>query len=112
MLLICGLAGGTGVTGTLYGPDEDAPTYRGAPDVVAPYVWVCDEFYRVASGGQPLALSDDTVQVAFERPTPRGFDDRERAITAAKTHIDEQLTRIGVTDEPTFHTESVDQDAV
>ena len=111
MLLIRGLAGGTGLTGTLYEPGETPPSYRGAPDVGAPYVWVCDEFYAVETGGRTLELDDGPVQVAFEQPAPRGYDDRERALTAAKAHIREQFARIGVTDEVTFETEEVAPEA-
>jgi hypothetical protein len=96
------LAGGTGVTGTLYGPGETAPSYRGAPDTDAPYVWVCDAFYAVESGGQALELDDGTVRVAFERPSTRGFEDRETAVSSAKAHIRHQFARIGVTDEVRF----------
>ena len=103
MLLICGLAGGTGTTGTLYEPDESPPSYSGAPRVDAPYVWVCDAFYQVASGGQSLELDRGTIRVAFEQPTVRGFERRERAVAAAKAHIDDQLSRIGVRAEPEFH---------
>jgi hypothetical protein len=46
MLLIRGRAGGTALTGTLYEPGETPPSYEGAPDADAPYVWVCDAFYR------------------------------------------------------------------
>ena len=111
MLLIRGLAGGTGLTGTLYEPGETPPSYRGAPDVGAPYVWVCDEFYAVETGGQTLDLDDGSVQVAFEQPAPRGYDDRERAFEAAREHIREQFARIGVTDEITFETEEVAPEA-
>ncbi|MFB6297123.1 MAG: hypothetical protein ABEH56_01235 [Salinirussus sp.] len=111
MLLIRGLAGGTGLTGTLYEPGEDPPSYRGAPDETSPYVWVCDEFYAVESGGQPLALDGGTVNVAFERPVPRGFDDRQTAIDAAEDHIRAQLARIGVTDDPDIEILEPDEDA-
>ena len=109
MLQICGLAGGTGTTGTLYEPGEKPPSYRGAPTPDAPYVWVCDSFYAVESGGQRLELDDRTVRVAFERPAPRGFEGRERAIAAAKRHIRRQLARIGVRADPEFHVESTDR---
>jgi hypothetical protein len=103
VLLICGLAGGTGTTGTLYEPGETPPDYRGAPVPDAPYVWVCDAFYAVESGGQTLSLDDGEVQVAFERPAPRGYEDRDRAVEAAKAHIRRQFARIGVDAEPEFH---------
>ena len=102
MLLIRGLAGGTGLTGTLYEPGEEAPSYKGAPDEGSPYVWVCDAFYAVESGGQALQLDGGTVNVAFERPMPRGFDDREAAIDAAKDHIRAQFARIGIDDDVEF----------
>jgi len=102
MLLICGLAGGTGTTGTLYEPGETPPSYSGAPTVEASYVWVCDTFYRVESGGQELTTDQGTIRVAFERPTVRGFEQRERAVAAAKTHIHDQFSRIGVTVDPDF----------
>jgi hypothetical protein len=103
MLLICGLAGGTGTTGTLYEPDETPPSYNGAPTVGAPYVWVCDAFYRVESGGQSLTTDRGTIRVAFERPTVRGFEQRDRAIAAAKEHIRDQFSRIGVQADPEFY---------
>jgi hypothetical protein len=102
VLLVCGLAGGTGITGTLYEPGEEPPSYRGAPDADAPYVWVCDAFYAVDSGGRPLELDDGTVRVAFERPSPRGFAERDRALAAAKAHVRRQFARIGVDEEPRF----------
>ncbi len=111
MLQICGLAGGTGTTGTLYEPGEEPPSYRGAPTTDAPYVWVCDSFYAVESGGQRLELDDRTVRVAFERPTTRGFEARERAVAAAKRHIREQLARIGVRADPEFHVRPAADDA-
>jgi hypothetical protein len=103
VLLICGLAGGTGTTGTLYEPDESPPSYDGAPTVEASYVWVCDAFYRVESGGQELETDQGTIRVAFERPTVRGFDRRQQAVTAAKSHIRDQFSRIGVRADPEFY---------
>jgi hypothetical protein len=103
MLLIRGLAGGTGTTGTLYEPDENPPSYNGAPRIDAPYIWVCDTFYEVTSGGHSLKLDRGTIQVAFEQPTVRGFEQRRRAIAAAKTHIKDQLSRIGIQADPEFH---------
>lgn len=96
MLRIRGSAGGTALTGTLYEPDENPPTFRGAPDDDAPYVWVCDAFYEVESGGQIQQLDGEEIRIAFESPMPRGFADRERAIEAAKSHIRTQFARLGV----------------
>jgi hypothetical protein len=96
MLRIRGSAGGTALTGTLYEPGEDPPSFRGAPDDEAPYVWVCDAFYEVESGGQTQILDDREIQVAFESPMPRGFADKARAIDAATAHIRTQFARLGV----------------
>ncbi|QGN06244.1 hypothetical protein Hrd1104_02355 [Halorhabdus sp. CBA1104] len=96
MLLIRGRAGGTALTGTLYEPGETPPSYEGAPDADAPYVWVCDAFYEVVSGGVVQQIDDREVNVAFETPAPRGFEDRARAIEAAKDHLRTQFSRIGV----------------
>jgi len=96
MLRIRGSAGGTALTGTLYEPGEDPPTFRGAPDDEAPYVWVCDAFYEVESGGQTQIIDGREIQVAFESPMPRGFADRERAIDAAIAHVRTQFARLGV----------------
>ena len=99
MLLIRGTAGGTGLTGTLYEPGEDPPSYRGAPDEGSPYVWVCDAFYEVESGGQVQQVGDREIRVAFESPVPRGFDDREAAIAAAEEFVRTQFARLGVVGE-------------
>ena len=96
MLRIRGSAGGTALTGTLYEPGEEPPTFRGAPDDDAPYVWVCDAFYEVESGGQLQQIGGETKRVAFESPMPRGFADRERAVEAAKSHVRTQFARLGV----------------
>jgi hypothetical protein len=96
MLLIRGTAGGTGLTGTLYEPGEDAPSYRGAPDEDSPYVWVCDAFYEVESGGKRQRIGDRELRVAFESPAPQGFEHREAAIEAAKEHVRTQFARLGV----------------
>ena len=96
MLRIRGSAGGTALTGTLYEPGEDSPTFRGAPGDEAPYVWVCDAFYEVESGGQTQAIDGREIQVAFESPMPRGFEERARAIEAATAHIRTQFARLGV----------------
>ena len=96
MLLVRGHGGGTTLTGTVYERGEEPPSFRGAPNVDAAYVWVCDEFYEVESGGQTQVVDDRVIQVAFDTPMPRGFDTRERAIEAAKEHLRTQFARIGV----------------
>ena len=98
MLLVRGSAGGTALTGTIYEEGEQPPSYRGAPDDSAPYVWVCDEFYEVESGGSTQRVDGREIRVAFESPMPRGFERRERAIAAAEEHIVTQFARIGVDD--------------
>ena len=109
MLLIRGTAGGTALTGTLYEPGDEPPSYRGAPDEGAPYVWVCDSFYEVASGGQLQKVGGREINVAFESPSPRGFETRERAIEAAKEHLRTQFQRVGV-DASTVSIETVEED--
>jgi hypothetical protein len=96
MMLIRGHAGGTALTGTLYERGEDPPTFKGAPDEGAPYVWVCDAFYEVESGGQVQRIDGREIRVAFETPMPRGFDTRDEAVTAAKEHLRTQFARVGV----------------
>lgn len=96
MLRIRGSAGGTTLTGTLYEPGEEPPAFRGAPDDDAPYVWICDAFYEVESGGQTQAVDGEEIQIAFESPMPRGFIDREQAIEAATDHLRTQFARLGV----------------
>ncbi|WP_396611812.1 hypothetical protein ACH9L7_00570 [Haloferax sp. S1W] len=96
MLLVRGHGGGTALTGTIFERGEEAPTYRGAPNENAPYVWVCDEFYEVESGGTETTIDGQKIRVAFDTPLPRGFDTREQAITAAKEHIRTQFARVGV----------------
>ncbi|AFK20061.1 hypothetical protein E6P09_14910 [Haloferax mediterranei ATCC 33500] len=96
MLLVRGHGGGTALTGTIFERGEEAPTYRGAPNEDAPYVWVCDEFYEVESGGSKMEIDGHSIRVAFDTPLPRGFDTREQALDAAKEHIRTQFARIGV----------------
>ncbi|MFW5918106.1 MAG: DUF7113 family protein [Haloferacaceae archaeon] len=96
MRLIRGRAGGTALTGTLYEPGEDPPDYEGAPDVDAPFVWVCDAFYAVESGGTVQEVDGEAINVAFESPAPRGFADRDRAIAAAEDHLRTQFGRLGL----------------
>ena len=96
MLLIRGHAGGTALTGALYERGERAPTFSGAPDEDAPYIWVCDAFYQVESGGQLQRIDDETVNVAFETPMAHGFETREAAIDGATEHLRTQFARVGV----------------
>ena len=96
MLLIRGVVGETELTGTVYERGEEAPTFKGAPDEDAPYVWVCDEFYEVESGGSSLDLDGRAIRVAFESPMPRGFDTRDQAVSAGKEHVRTQFARVGV----------------
>ncbi|OYR84288.1 hypothetical protein DJ71_09125, partial [Halorubrum sp. E3] len=70
--------------------------YKGAPDEDAPYVWVCDSFYEVESGGSALRVDGEEIRVAFEEPMPRGFDTRDQALDAAEEHVRTQFARIGV----------------
>ncbi|MXR41307.1 hypothetical protein GRX01_08145 [Halobaculum sp. WSA2] len=96
MLLVRGSGGGTALTGTIYERGEEAPSFKGAPDEDAPYVWVCDAFYEVESGGSELVVDGEPIRVAFESPTPRGFDTREQAVAAAEEHVRTQFARVGV----------------
>ncbi|WP_246998592.1 DUF7113 family protein [Halosolutus gelatinilyticus] len=96
MIMVRGCAGGTELTGTLYERGERAPSFRGAPDEDAAYVWVCDEFYEVDSGGTTQLVDGREVHLAFESPMPRGFDTRKQAIERAKEHVRTQFARIGV----------------
>jgi hypothetical protein len=96
MLLVRGSGGGTDLTGTVFERGEEPPTYKGAPDETAPYVWVCDAFYEVESGGSPLQVDGTEIRVAFEEPMSRGFDTREAALDAAREHVRTQFARIGV----------------
>jgi hypothetical protein len=96
MILVRGAAGGTELTGTVYERGERAPRFSGSPDDDAPYVWVCDEFYEVDSGGTPQRIDGREIRIAFESPMPRGFDTREAALEAAEAHVRTQFARIGV----------------
>ncbi len=111
MLFVRGRAGGTELTGTIYERGEDAPQFRGAPDEYAAYVWVCDEFYEVDSGGSSLEVAGREIQVAFESPMPRGFDTRGQALEAAKDHVRTQFARIGIEPDNVEITVEKDHDA-
>lgn len=110
MLLVRGHGGGTALTGTVFERGEEPPTYKGAPDEDAPYVWVCDAFYEVESGGSPVEIDGEEIRVAFESPMPRGFETRQQALDAAQNHIKTQFARIGV-DRSTVEIEVVPTDA-
>jgi hypothetical protein len=99
MLLIRGHGGGTALTGTVFERGEEPPTYRGAPDEDAPYVWVCDSFYQVESGGSAIEIDGEEIRVAFESPIARGFETRQQAVDAAEEHVKTQFARIGVDSE-------------
>ncbi|MFU8867201.1 hypothetical protein [Natronococcus sp.] len=96
MFIVRGRAGGTELTGTVYERGERPPSFRGAPDEDAAYVWICDEFYEVDSGGSVQVVDGREVNLAFESPMPRGFDTREQALEAAEEHVRTQFARIGV----------------
>jgi hypothetical protein len=98
MLQVSGSGGGTTLTGTVFERGEEPPSFKGAPDEEAPYVWVCDAFYEVESGGTPLEIDGEEIRVAFESPMPRGFDTKDQAVKAAEEHIRTQFARIGVED--------------
>lgn len=99
MLIVGGTAADTELTGTIYERGEDPPRFSGSPDDGAPYVWICDEFYEVETGGSVQELRDRDVRIAFESPLPRGFETREQALAAAKDHLRTQFARIGVPSE-------------
>jgi hypothetical protein len=96
MLLVRGTAAGTALTGTIYEEGEDPPQFSGSPDDNAPYVWVCDEFYEVDSGGSTQVIEGREIRIAFESPMPRGFETREAALEAAREHVRTQFARLGV----------------
>jgi hypothetical protein len=96
VLLVRGTGGGTTLTGTIYERGEEPPTFRGAPDEDAAYVWVCDEFYEVESGGSTAEIGGRELKIAFESPLPRGFEGRDAAVTAAAEHLRTQFARVGV----------------
>jgi hypothetical protein len=96
MLIVRGRAGGTELTGTVYERGEQPSSFRGAPDEDAAYVWICDEFYEVDSGGSVQVIDGREVNLAFESPMPRGFDTRDQAVAGAEEHIRTQFARIGV----------------
>ncbi|MXR51088.1 hypothetical protein GRX03_05635 [Halovenus sp. WSH3] len=109
MLLVRGWAGDSALTGTIFEEGESAPEYSGSPDTDAPYVWICDEFYEVESGGSTQTIDGRELQVAFESPMPRGFEDREEALSAAKEHLRTQFVRLGV-DREDVEIEVLDED--
>jgi len=96
MLLVRGWAGETALTGTIYETGEQPPSFSGSPDTESPFVWICDEFYEVDSGGSTQVIDGRELQVAFESPMPRGFESRDSALAAAKEHVRTQFARLGV----------------
>jgi hypothetical protein len=96
MLLVRGSGGGTTLTGTLYERGETPPDFAGAPDEGAPYVWVCDSFYEVESGGSVQRIGGEEKHIAFESPMPRGFDTKDEAVDAATEYVRTQFARVGV----------------
>ena len=113
MLLVRGHGGGTTLTGTVYEPgdEEDPPRFEGAPEESSPFVWVCDEFYEVESGGSVAEIGGRTIRVAFESPMPRGFDARSSALRGAREHVRTQFARVGVSgDGVRVEVERVDPD--
>lgn len=110
MLLVRGWAGDTALTGTIYEEDEQAPEYSGSPDTEAPFVWICDEFYEVDSGGSTQVIDGEEIRIAFESPMPRGFDSREQAVAAARDHLKTQFARLGL-DRTEVEIELVEEEA-
>ncbi len=108
MLLVRGWAGDSALTGTIYEQGEDPPQFSGSPDTDAPYVWICDEFYEVESGGSTQIIEGRELQIAFESPMPRGFETRGQALTAAKEHLRTQFARLDV-DPETVEIEVLDE---
>ena len=96
MLLVRGSAGESALTGTIYEEGESAPSYQGSPDTDSAFVWICDEFYEVESGGSTQVIDGEEIRIAFESPMPRGFDTREAALEAAEEHLRTQFARLGV----------------
>ena len=109
MLLVRGWAGDSALTGTIFEEGESSPEYSGSPNTDAPYVWVCDEFYEVESGGSTQTIDGRELQVAFESPMPRGFESREAALEAAREHLRTQFVRLGV-DREAVEIEVLDED--
>ncbi|MDY7082510.1 MAG: hypothetical protein SXQ77_08930, partial [Halobacteria archaeon] len=52
--------------------------------------------YEVESGGTVQEIGGKEVRVAFESPSPRGYDELEGAVEGAKEHIRTQFARVGV----------------
>lgn len=103
MIHVRGVAGGTPLTGTIYEQDnpngERPPQFSGSPPIEAPYVSLCDAVYKVTSGGVSQEIAGNTIQVAFEPPTKRGFNKETTAVTHVKDHIETQFIRIGLSEE-------------
>lgn len=98
MILVTGWYDDLGLTGTIYRPTEKTPHYDGSPDFGDSYVWICDSFYQVESGGVTQELEHRTVQLAFEQPVKKGFETYDGALSGAKQHIKTQFQRLGLSD--------------
>jgi len=61
MILVRGSGGGTELTPGRCSSAVRNPPYKGAPDEDAPYVWVCDSFYEVESGGSALLVDGEEI---------------------------------------------------
>lgn len=98
MILIKGDYKGTGLTGTVFEPDDKVPAYQGAPSVQSSYTWICDSFYEVDEGGTKQNIDGEQIRIVFEKPTPKGFTDKKQAIEGGKKHIKTQFQRIGASE--------------
>lgn len=107
MYQITGWVRGTGLTGTIFEPGEEAPKYKGAPDSSDSfYTFVCDSMYQVQTGGRIQYIGEEEINVVFEAPTIRLFDSMEEATEHAKSHITRQFSRLGQeTESATFEIE-------
>lgn len=98
MILIKGDYNGTGLTGTVFEPNDTVPAYKGAPSVQSNYTWICDSFYEVDEGGTKQDIDGEEKSIVFERPIPKGFINKKQAIEGGKNHIRTQFQRIGASE--------------
>jgi hypothetical protein len=102
MIHVRGFARDTPLTGTIYEKGERPPVFDGAPELESKYIFLCDSMYEVSSGGLEQQINGESIQVAFESPTKRGFDGLDGAVNSLKEHIATQFKRIGVSEEVKF----------